>query len=97
MAISLEKGGNSVSSWPLMDPLSLIFGEPFRNTGRLKKTSFCQSEAPRTALQLPPFLPLERFRFFGRLSRRVLNRLEIVDDRRDVMGGERKDRHVGMA
>jgi hypothetical protein len=45
MAISPEKGGNSVSSSPLMDPLSLIFGEPFRNAGRLKKASFCQGEA----------------------------------------------------
>jgi hypothetical protein len=45
MAISPEKGGNSVSSSPLMDPLSLIFGEPFPNAGRLKKASFCQGEA----------------------------------------------------
>jgi hypothetical protein len=45
MAISPEKGGNSVSSWSLMDPLSLIFGEPFRNAGRLEKAIFCRSEA----------------------------------------------------
>jgi hypothetical protein len=37
MAISPEKGGNSVSSWSLMDPLSLIFGEPFRNAGAWKR------------------------------------------------------------
>ena len=40
---------------------------------------------------------LEPFGLLDRLSRGFLDRIEIIDDRRDVGRGERKDRHIGMA